>query len=1180
MKTPEKPEGINQPDIGSFPDSHIEGNKNQTIASMSGGVVIGSVGGNFTMPSRPAAWPVEELPACNSFIGRKNELAEIEQVLTRERQPGTPAISAISGMAGQGKSAFAIKAAHQVKEQFPDAQLYVDLRGADAQPRTTNDVLGEWLRTFGLKGNEVPDSLSERQRVFRSQLANRKVLLVLDNAHDEAQVRPLLPGSEDCAVIVTSRPSLIALTGAKQLELPALSLVDALELLSQLIGRVRVEKELAAAGEIVRLCDYLPLAIELVGGVLNQKSKHKWALEADYLPKLRDEQKRLDQLKYDGSKDLRACFDLSYLQLSDTERRFFALMAVMPADFSTDLARVISELKVDDVEGILEKLVNLQLIETLDIQPAKNVSLQRYSYHILIRLYAKEKLDQLGNSIETEAKERVVQWCLRGSESRTNAFNPVKTESFIKEKKKQFLQESLKLFEIERFNLLTVFDWTVAQKEHDKTIPLAFNLSKFFYHLYDLESLERINSSALSAARELGDREAERSALNNIGNVYKDKGKWEDSIEYYEASLEVSESIESANIEEKDYKASTLTNLGNVYKLQGQWKQAEARYRQALEICRDRDDKLGEEAALIGLGNVLKEQGHWQAAIEKYDACLEICRSLDDYQSEATVRINLGLVFQSQSRWDDAIEQFNASLDIYRDLNDEIGKANALGSIGLVYHSRGLWKESIEKHQKSLEIFQEKEFRLGEASALHNLGNVYRSQELCEKAIQHLQRSLDIFQELGDQPNEAAALHSLGNAYELKGDLEGAKRLYHQSIELFRSLGNRQDEGAVLNSLGSIYQAQNCLEEAIEKYEASVEIKRSLGDRHGESKSLNNLGNVYHKQNRLGEAIAAYRKSIKIKQNLGDRYGEGQTLCNLGDAYRTQGQIEETISAYIDGLEIFRDLSCCQFNERKALNALIDVYRTQGRWNDAIRQYEISLNLCRRIGNQVGEAEILGELGTIYNQQENWTEAISKFKASLELLSDPENQNSRRIVLYNLGNSYRLSSRWEEAAEQYVQSLEISRSLCDQYSESFILTNLGLVHQAQRRWLRAMECYKRSLEISHSLGNQHDEGIALANIGTVHQLRLQYAKALEYWQAAKEKIHPDSPAAKQLEQKLQNPYNVSKKQLLIGCIPQLALLVFVTFNLFRGHWLIALLILLAWASFLTYRVWRVRRGRS
>ncbi|MGB7088404.1 MAG: tetratricopeptide repeat protein, partial [Phormidesmis sp.] len=220
----------------------------------------------------------------------------------------------------------------------------------------------------------------------------------------------------------------------------------------------------------------------------------------------------------------------------------------------------------------------------------------------------------------------------------------------------------------------------------------------------------------------------------------------------------------------------------------------------------------------------------------------------------------------------------------------------------------------------------------------------------------------------------------------------------------------------------------------------------------------------------------------------------------------------------------------------------------------------------------------LGNLGVVYNSQGRWAEVIAQYQQSLEIKRELGDRHGEGYTLNNLGMVYRAQGRWEEAIAQYHQSLETFRDLGDRYGEGQALGNLGNVYKSQGRWKEAISQYHQSLETFRELGDHHGEGMTLMNLGYLYLARSQYNKAIDYWQAAQAKLHPDSPEAKRNAQKLKNPYPI--QQMLTGGLIILAILAFATVNLVRGHWVISLLTLLAFASFLTYRLWKLRRGNS
>jgi predicted ATPase len=309
--------GLSDSSSDSSNSINVKGDRNQSIGQNYGNA-FGNVEGNVYLNQQPKFLSLHQLPSDIDFTGRETDIQTIRQLLLN----GTSV--AISGMPGVGKSALAIHVAQQLAESdFPDVQLYVDLRGADGDGLDPAEVLAGFLRAFGLDESNIPRNLQERSRLYRSQLAGKRSIVLLDNAQDEAQVRPLLPGN-GCAVIITSRRVLGALA-AESIPLKVLSADEARDLLAKSIRITRLETEPQAAAEILRLCDGLPLAILIAGGTL--KSKRHWSL-GEYSRKLADERQRLERLQL-SDLSVRASFELSYRELSAADGLLFGKLGIL-----------------------------------------------------------------------------------------------------------------------------------------------------------------------------------------------------------------------------------------------------------------------------------------------------------------------------------------------------------------------------------------------------------------------------------------------------------------------------------------------------------------------------------------------------------------------------------------------------------------------------------------------------------------------------------------------------------------------------------------------------------------------------------------------------------------------------------------------------------------------------------
>ncbi|MGH3940824.1 MAG: BTAD domain-containing putative transcriptional regulator [Pseudonocardiaceae bacterium] len=342
--------------------------------------------GDPTLRTPRTVTPPAQLPSdLADFTGRDAELAAIAQhMITAVDRSGMVPIATIAGKAGVGKTALAVHAAHQLRGHYPHGQLYVDLRGAQAQPLDAAQVLGRFLRALGVATSAVPDDIEERAALYRSRLVNRRLLIVLDNAADEQQLRPLLPATSGCAVLITSRPRLSGLSGTHRIDLDILTPDQAVELLAWIAGPQRVAEEIAAAEEIVRLCGYLPLAVRVAG--LRLGARPHWRLTR-LVADLTDEHHRLDELAL-GGLEVRASLALSYESLPELAKKAFRRLGLLDApDFPAWVCAALLDIPQTRAENLMDALVDAQLLDTAG---PDNTGGQRYRYHDLLRAYARE----------------------------------------------------------------------------------------------------------------------------------------------------------------------------------------------------------------------------------------------------------------------------------------------------------------------------------------------------------------------------------------------------------------------------------------------------------------------------------------------------------------------------------------------------------------------------------------------------------------------------------------------------------------------------------------------------------------------------------------------------------------------------------------------------------------------
>jgi len=559
------------------------------------------------------------------FTGRQGELDCLTGVLKQAKssQESQGAIALITGVAGVGKSALAVQVAHQLQSEFCHAQLYVNLRGSEGQPLDPLDVLAGFLRVWGIEDQSIPQSLSERVQLYHAVMVGKRALLILDNARDEFQIRPLLPECSTCAVLITTRRQIKGLEEATIVELPVMSEPEARSLLETLIGQDAIAAEPDASQQIMAECEYLPLALRITGGFLRQSPHGQLA---DYASKLNHEKQRLAQMHL-SDLSVRPSLVQSYQSLDEVSARLFRLLGLLVGvNFKAEVAPRLLEVEPAIAQQAFDTLVAWQLVTP--------VSQGRYRFHDVVRLFARGQLAQQEPAdVRQAARLRLSRWYLETAKVVDLAINPETRRSFVqsvvkgKEKaptERRWLLTALCWFEIERPNILASVEWAHQAEAWDVVVSLAQNLVNFFNTHGYWGDWERTHGLALEASRELGDRDKE---------------------------------------------AQTLINLGNVYSLEGQWEKANQCYQQSLGIFNELSDRPGMAKALSNLGNVYFQQQQNQNAIECYQQSLSMFQELGDRYREGQTLANMGIFYakdnqpdQAMQVWQDALTKLHPNL--------------------------------------------------------------------------------------------------------------------------------------------------------------------------------------------------------------------------------------------------------------------------------------------------------------------------------------------------------------------------------------------------------------------------------------------------------------------------------------------------------------------------------------
>ncbi|MCP2247206.1 DNA-binding transcriptional activator of the SARP family [Lentzea aerocolonigenes] len=635
----------------------------------------------LTADNRPKAR--NDLPGdIADFAGRADDLDEILAAVPS----GCVAITAIDGMAGIGKTTLAVRAAHRLASRFPDAQLFVDLHShtAGVEPRTPADALLELLTALGVPAQDIPDGLDARAARWRAEMAHRKALVVLDNAGSAAQVRPLLPGTG--LVLVTSRRRLVDLDAAHTISLDVLSEEDSLRLLASIAGQRKLDQDLEAAREIVRLCGYLPLAVRIVGA--RWRTRPAWSAR-DVTRRLTEQ--RLTELTA-GERSVAGAFALSYRQLTGEQQRLFRLLGLHTGeDWGAHLAAAVIGTTRVEAERLLDELLDAHLV-----QQQEN---GRYRFHDLLAEHAKASVEP------GEAEEAVLGILdfylhtvslaeLRTAPGRPELRSAVRhpppdPPSFAN------IRQAVAWLDAEHRNLRAAVYLAAYSGNYAHAWQLPHQLATFLLlRGFGRERIE-LQSVALAATHQLGDLKARAEALRGLGSAYQSR---------------------------RD--AEPVKHL-----------------REALDLTRQIGDVSGEASVLILFGVIAREGSRLDEAQRYFDHALELIRSVEAPTQEAHALHHLALTYLLRGRNDEALAHLTSALRLGEEHGDVSRIALALEDIGYIHYYLFNDDECVEHLERSQPVFQERGDWRGEMFSCADLAYVALEFGMPGKALEMARRA-------------------------------------------------------------------------------------------------------------------------------------------------------------------------------------------------------------------------------------------------------------------------------------------------------------------------------------------------------------------------------------------------------------------------------------------------------
>ncbi|MEV0388612.1 BTAD domain-containing putative transcriptional regulator [Nonomuraea sp. NPDC050643] len=688
---------------------------------------------------RPAQLPA----AVSDFTGRKEIAVRLRTLLSAQSSSEGVPVAAISGIGGVGKTTLAVHVAHLVDDVFPDGQLYADLRGYTDEATAPESVLGGFLRALGIPADVIPDQPAERSALYRSILAERRILVLLDNARDARQVSPLLPGTPGCAAIVTSRVKLADLPSAKLIDLDVMEPDEALSLFSSVAGAERVSAEHGAAMDVVAVCGFLPLAVRIVAARL--AARPSWTV-ASLVPRLADEQRRLDEMRV-GNLAVEATFALGYGQLEAAQARAFRLLSLPNGpDISTDAAAAVLGTSGFETEEVLESLVDASLLEA----PAPG----RYRFHDLLKLFARRALDKAERpQARTLALRRLLGFYLASTQSAhrlayEGSMIPANLVVVCGGRAFTSVDEAVAWLIAEGDSLFAAINQAASSARADDQLLPAADLLVAMEPLLEagthIREFDQGTRAVLAAAQGLGDQAGELRARYVLGRVLF---------------------------------------AGN------RLKEAEEHFRIVHELSVARHEKIVTGEVLNALAVVVGRQRRHTEALGLFDAAMRFYRENGVPAGEALVlsysaRDHLGL-----GRPEDAIAAAEKGLAIFTEIGSGAGTARARYHLGIVLSRVGRLTEAVHHHAECLAFFRASKQRVWEQRVCSRLAETFIAAERYPDAVRHAEEALVVSREIGHPYGEALSLTVLGKALRGLGSTSRSLDCLRQAFEIFSRLG-------------------------------------------------------------------------------------------------------------------------------------------------------------------------------------------------------------------------------------------------------------------------------------------------------------------------------------------------------------------------------------------------------
>ena len=749
------------------------------------------------------------------FVGRAAELA----ALTDATAPGNGAI-AITGMPAVGKTSLALKVAHELTGEYPE-QIYLDLRAHDAErpPLTPAAALSELLRAVGVAPERIPPALGDRSRLWHNEMIGRRVLVVLDDAAGKEQVRPLLPASPDCQVLITSQNSLDGLEGVRRRHLPVLPVDDSVALFTRIAAPTAALPETNVV-EAVRLCGRLPLFIRVAAKRLRDDQVSSLETLVEQLREMRDDTD-------DGRHaELIAPFELSYRGLTQRQRSVFRKLGLSPlADLTAENIASIADISEETAAQVLHELADLSLLTT--------VSSGRFRCHDLIRRYARMRAFRE----DTE-------------QDRRRAIRRTLDDYLVRARHADRL-----LYPYHQRRVVTRLDrsprpprFDTAEKARSWITGEARNLASLVHYCADHE----LSTHAIDLA-------------DLIAGHFDAAGRWEEAMAIHTRALRIGQDLGLQSAV-----AQARLNLAVIRWRMGDTERAYRDAHRARSIYHEISDPGKEAAALDRLGLILWARSEYRLALAYFGEAQDIYREIGDTHGEADCLAHAGLTMLNTGRYEEAGRTFESALRIYRSLRDSRGEATVLNNIGDAKLLRGFYREATEYYRASQDIYKSVLGRRNEAILLINFGNVARYRGETRTALRYYREAVAEFSATGDRFNKANVLNNIGFALSADERYKEALGHHAHALSLAEEIDNTCEKVRAILGSADAEAGVGRYSRARDAYETAGGLARDIGDPNLEALALCGMANAAQHIGAADTARLYWRQAEDLFRQLGN----------------------------------------------------------------------------------------------------------------------------------------------------------------------------------------------------------------------------------------------------------------------------------------------------------------------